>query len=1001
MVALSIWTEFENNNTTQLKVIDITDELNADMKQRYKNVHRYFWKEVKHLAKLLLETDAILVVANSLGKDSSVTLQIALEAYREAKRYDPEFNKPLIINTIDTLIEELPNKFYANYTIPKIEGYAVKSGINLVYNRVSPSRFNSWVFRYIGARKFFNNATRAGDCTDILKLAPMRKQMAIDKQTYSQYQFIQLVGSRIQESSRRSGNMGKAGLKQRTIERVREKLLKSSSANISYAPIRYWSADDVFACLRLSGEDALVKTSFSRPIPSFQPHSGLLIEIYGDASTPETCQVNISDDGDEMNTSCGSSKSGRMGCTFCTIVTENKSAHNFALKPRWKSLHIDKALRIRDYIYRLSMNTHARSFHARSIDPVLNRVMLQQNTLKPKYLERIYRLLCQLTKDSYDTASELYWGEIEDFEGYLDIKNDMSMNEKTRSEFLNMYRQEAVKHHYNLISKEDAILLSFIWALDGVGSFNYAPIGIYDEVFEKNKRVPYPPLNSEMPYNVKLKSTPVLDAYVLRTMSSTFEKSDYLAETFNQCHSYSDPTLLALAENCAESLLKPKDTLKLNVKFSPKLSHRAGGTRLVFDIDSIQIQSTQRSYTELKRFSAIMNEIKEQCLNRLLMVLPEWVGSETTKIDSDSFHINCLPSTISAAINDCILPTFETTVELRNIAVSLLNSTPTLSGRKRTQKHLTETTKRIRKGSVIGNTRLRFYPVRLKSALTMAHSKTVPLLTQSLEHVQKIDLNIHDEFAINQLSLDAIYLDSDYGELYWFELDGYERALKEYYYDRELYKAQCKKRLHYGKYNGIKVLRSMMQYGGITISQTYQSEMIRIMGRTIALHSQRAFKYADMTITQLNKQVELGNLISMKQHRRDKANHLLKVKKARAIDRKETKEQLAAFVANDAMYVVEAFVKPKIEALYNACSGGNSKTQDFLLGFYQDQRNGYLEFEKEFLSTAESKLIASNPKAQKMAIECYDQLFGTKSLTATINAKLTIGNKATLITALL
>ncbi|MCU8385918.1 hypothetical protein OC514_16180 [Vibrio vulnificus] len=115
------WALFSEEESVAINYIDITLYTNKNEENNNLKVYQWFWSEVDNLEKLLLNTKSILVVSNSLGKDSSVTLLIALEAYRRAKTKNSSFDKPLIVNTVDTLIEELPTQFYANYTIPQIK----------------------------------------------------------------------------------------------------------------------------------------------------------------------------------------------------------------------------------------------------------------------------------------------------------------------------------------------------------------------------------------------------------------------------------------------------------------------------------------------------------------------------------------------------------------------------------------------------------------------------------------------------------------------------------------------------------------------------------------------------------------------------------------------------------------------------------------------------------------------------------------------------------------
>ena len=843
MVAVNVWDTFEDAGANSLEWIDITQETSDEQHARYQVVHKRFHREVARIANMLLTTDRICECGNSGGKDSYVVTLIVLEAYRiaklRAKRVGKEFIKPLVINTIDTLMEELPVKFYCDYTIPKIEQYAQDNGIYLIYNRVAPSKLSSFVMRYLGARKFFTNATRTADCTDYFKLTPLRARQKITRDRFPEYKLCSLSGVRVSESVRRSSNMSK----QRTDKRTIAEVINSDKHNISYAPIRSWDADDVFALLRLTGSDPLVKVPTLDPIPSFMRNAGLLIEIYGDASAPDTCQINLSDGGDEMTGGCGSSNASRTGCTFCTIVSSNKSAEGFISKTRWKALGMDNALRIRDYIWRLSITPSSRAFHARSIDSVLQRVMLQQNVLKPKLTERVYRYLCQLTRDADDVQYQVLANGVTSFSGYLDILNDNTINPKAKQEYLEMYAQGIRKPFYQFVTKEDSILLSFIWALDGLCTLDYAPIGIFDEVFEKNKTVPYPKLNSEFDKPPVLKSTPMHDAFALPLLSEK-EENEYRFEPLEKWMPYHDSWLQSVELLCPSSVIQPKHALKLIVEYTA--DHK-------IEIQSVSISGSTKKYP-LVRFEAIHQQLIDACKEH--------------QLNSHSFAHS-----------------YKTVVELRHIEVAEVVGHANPTPRAKTERHYKESSIRVRKNGVPTTTRLRFYKPRVTSALRDQFGTSTSVLMHNPSNKHGIELNINEPINDDALPIDRISLDSDVGILYWFELDGWERAVKQYQQDKVEQYQNLKRWKRNKRYSGLNVVRQMMAYCGITVAERYKSELKRLIYRTYVLQQALAFDYQSLSLSQLQRRADKGELISMRQHRADKARKLLKLRAIRNEDR--------------------------------------------------------------------------------------------------------------------
>jgi len=172
--------------------------------------------------------------------------------------------------------------------------------------------------------------------------------------------------------------------------------------------------------------------------------------------------------------------------------------------PRWDALGAGNALKVRDYLFRLSTNIDARALHARAYDPItFNRAALQPNTLKPKYLEKMVRYAAQLSLDAIRIAKEfkqlVEQGKEMDHPGYRDIAEDTNMPPKVKQAFLEMYKECAQDpdNLNTLFSEKHALLLSFRWSLDGIGAAPYRPLAIWNQLSQGEGWIPYPMLNSE------------------------------------------------------------------------------------------------------------------------------------------------------------------------------------------------------------------------------------------------------------------------------------------------------------------------------------------------------------------------------------------------------------------------------------------------------------------------------------------------------------------------
>ncbi|MEZ8292368.1 hypothetical protein AB6D11_00795 [Vibrio splendidus] len=317
------------------------------------------------------ESKPIVHFPVSQGKDSTLCELAGLEAYRQCiaeGTIEPE--RPMVLTTVDTKVEQTPMRMYVRYCKSRVEEYAQKCGINLDYQLVMPNLTSEYFVKWGGAQKIIGNASRNGDCSVILKIDPNTKHLRSLSDEYPGYErshFISVVGSRHEESSRRSANIKKSKMVESAEDLFDGMETESVGGTVihSYAGIADWTTDDVFLALHLAGEQP--KTAYqgkrgSTVIPSFLPHHELLVEIYGNGSN-ETCSISTGAKGGS-----GCNGKARYGCSTCTYTGfTDKSSEALTAYPRWHFLGAEKALRLRDYFACLPIWGRGLSMLVRSI----------------------------------------------------------------------------------------------------------------------------------------------------------------------------------------------------------------------------------------------------------------------------------------------------------------------------------------------------------------------------------------------------------------------------------------------------------------------------------------------------------------------------------------------------------------------------------------------------------------------------------------------------------
>lgn len=266
---------------------------------------------VDHIAATLKShAGDVCTVAVSMGKDSSVLLDLVFRAYLQ----EPGLPK-LNILYANTGLEAPTMARYVASQIVRIRNFIQRHNLPIQFHEVRPVPEYSMWGRVIGHGYMMPLAKVAHWCTDMLKLAPMRKKMQVLVSDCNSKNVLALVGVREQESGTR-----KVSIDSSLLDEANHLMASRKNKNETlYAPIRLWSDADVWAYI----------------------NNGM---VYTDPAEIRAV-YNVTD-------SCGGSL--RSGCSFCPVVCRDKNLEAEAARDsglRW-------LLRWRNYLARLSDPKH-------------------------------------------------------------------------------------------------------------------------------------------------------------------------------------------------------------------------------------------------------------------------------------------------------------------------------------------------------------------------------------------------------------------------------------------------------------------------------------------------------------------------------------------------------------------------------------------------------------------------------------------------------------------
>lgn len=305
------------------------------------------------------------IIAFSGGKDSTTVLMLVWEALLELSPIERK-TRPIYVICNNTLVENPQVLAFVNEQLDLIRKQALEQDLSISVDHTTPRLDDSFWVNLIGrGYPAPNNVFRW--CTERLKISPTTQYI---KDKISQNgEVIILLGTRSDESSKRSASIRKYGIKG---QRLRKHILPNA---MTYAVIKDMTTNEVWSYLQ----------------QTVNPWTGRknreLITLYQNG-TEGDCPLVV----DIKTPSCGNS---RFGCWVCTVVKRDRSMEALIDNgEEWMQPLVD----IRDFLYE-TIDRDSPSY-----EPEKYRMPMRRNKSEglgpywPKWRYHILKLVLQAQK---------------------------------------------------------------------------------------------------------------------------------------------------------------------------------------------------------------------------------------------------------------------------------------------------------------------------------------------------------------------------------------------------------------------------------------------------------------------------------------------------------------------------------------------------------------------------------------------------------------------------
>ncbi|MGR5096088.1 hypothetical protein ACPV5O_20960 [Vibrio maritimus] len=880
-------------------------------------------KVIKELMRLL-EEGAVLKVGYSTGKDSSTVLNASIEAMRRCLEQGTiETTRPLVVITVDTTLEPYNLSCYVPHAHKLVKAYCDSLGINLEIEVASPPLYQQLMVLFAGTQKLLPSARsgRTVDCSIIWKLDSSRRCLEkIQRRLPARYRsahWVDISGSRTDESQRRKNNMRKAGTDSRTAASLIQhwQSLPVGYSITNFAPISDWDTRDVINYLTHAGQNPVQRPSKQHSIRAFCESFGLLLALYGEGSD-DVCSVT-------SQSTCGGT--ARYGCQCCPVVSDDHSGKEIMQYPRWARFG-DDVLRFRDYFVRVSLDVRHRAYHPRATCGVTSNIYLQPNVLKANVLENLLYYAAQITEKQKRIHEEfcerLASGDIDNDEGVLDIMSDPTLSDAVKREYREAYiARMSDAPMLSLFTEQHAVLLSALWSLNGVKSTPYRPMKILDAV-QHGKSKPFPMLNSELndarraaglpdwdDASVLNKTVPDALVYQLFTPVKTFNSE----ASEQECLAHSPINLTEYSSQATPVLTPDADGRFVNRHNMTALHNLR--LKVVYRIDdqgeSLSVKRSKRGVNfDLPTSSNAHQQLLLLAKDKLHRVLVKKYGEDMTTEDMIAQHLSQ---------HDVISIEFLTEMpECKEFssAYPALRETKTNKRQSGVRFTMRKRSKERDGKWVAGRTSLQDYVPSTRSSQAEQFEQHIGywLPDRSQKRVQLFQLHDYnlDEELVGHMEYSIDIDDTafqNFIETHWNTcIANHNQALLR----------SRSAGLGARTYQGTAAFHYLMNHAGLIMSTSFESYVQRSLARTELFHSSALYQISDFDYQKLS---QLPNVIFMSEHRLQKANHLKWIRRARNLSRRALSNKQQQATHQRVERVVQARIEEYFEHLQTELVG--------------------------------------------------------------------------------
>jgi len=386
------------------------------------------------------------VIGFSSGKDSTVVMALALEAFKRANA--DGHGQTHYVTSSSTLVENPAIEQHLLYMQDEIRAYAERHNLPIEVRTVTPPLVKQFVVNTLGRGtlpRFIENAAATGrQCSTDWKVDPQSREIAAIKQTANLMgnEPVFLLGTRFDESAARKSAM---------TARAENALIpvKDKNGNLVLSPICDWTTDDVWTFL----------ASFVTDNPAFDSLSPTsaraLFTLYRDGSGG-TCGVVLGDGGQKA--ACGS----RFGCWSCCLSGDrDQSMEAMVQDPKYA--HLKGLNDFRNLLVNTQFDLSRREVVGRTVSAA-GYAPVREDVYSIMFRRQLLRYLLTLDAEEKDRAE--------------DVAAAINRGELARTNE-NLRMAEA---QFEIVNETQLIAIDFMWSLHRANTHAFDAIEIWREI---------------------------------------------------------------------------------------------------------------------------------------------------------------------------------------------------------------------------------------------------------------------------------------------------------------------------------------------------------------------------------------------------------------------------------------------------------------------------------------------------------------------------------------